>query len=165
MFASNDGGHFAEMAALSPLFSKYDSVILTDNKRANKSITGFENVKAIDFAMAFANRRDKLKDKKKTITIWDYATCYFSLYWECRRSFKKHRPKIVISAGSNISVPLCIIAKLHGAKFIHIENKAKVYYKSIAGRLTEHFADMIIVQWPEMIDVYKGKAKYFGVLA
>ena len=146
-------------------FSKYDTVILTDNKRANKDIPGFENVKAIDFAMAFANRREKLKNKKRTITIWDYATCYFSLYRECNKSFKKHRPKIIISAGSNISVPLCIIAKLHGAKFIHIENKAKVYYKSISGRLTERFADMIIVQWPEMIDVYKGKAKYFGVLA
>lgn len=165
MFASNDGGHFAEMAALTPLFSKYESVILTDNNRANKTIPGFENVKDIDFAMAFAKRREKLKNKKRTITIWDYATCYFSLYRECNAAFKKHRPKVIISAGSNISVPLCIIAKLHGAKFIHIENKAKVYCKSISGRLTEHFADMIIVQWPEMIDVYKGKAKYFGVIA
>lgn len=165
MFASNDGGHFAEMAALTPLFSKYDSVIVTDNKRANKDIPGFENVRAIEFAMAFAQRRDKLRDSKKdNITVWDYATCYIRLYRECNDVFKKYRPKIIISAGSNISVPLCIIAKLHGAKFIHIENKAKVYSKTISGRLTEKIADKIIVQWPEMIDVYKGKADYYGIL-
>jgi UDP-N-acetylglucosamine:LPS N-acetylglucosamine transferase len=165
MFASNDGGHFAEMAALKELFSKYDSVILTDNKRANKSIPGFEHVKAIEFAMAFADRRDKLKkSKKKSITVWDYATCYFKLFWECNNAFKKYRPKIIISAGSNISVPLCFIAKLHGTKFIHIENKAKVYSKTISGRIIESFVDKMIVQWPEMIDVYEGKADYYGVL-
>lgn len=165
LFASNDGGHFAEMAALKDLFNKYDSVIVTDNKRANKNIPGFENVKAIEFAMAFAERRDKLKDsKKETITELDYATCYFKLFKECLRVFKKYRPKIIISAGSNISVPLCFIAKYYGARFIHIENKAKVYSKTLSGRITERFADKIIVQWPEMIDVYGGKADYYGVL-
>ena len=38
MFASNEGGHFAQMLALKDLFSKYDTVILTDNERANTSI-------------------------------------------------------------------------------------------------------------------------------
>jgi len=166
MFASSDGGHFAEMAALSSLFSKYDSVILTDNKRADKSIPGFEKVKAIEFAMAFAERRDKLRDTKKgTITELDYATCYFKLYRQCKRAFKLYKPKVVISAGAGISVPLCLVAKLYGAKFIHIENKAKVYSKTISGRLVQQLADMIIVQWPEMVDVYKGKASYFGILA
>ena len=39
--------------ALKELFSKYDSVILTDNKRANKGIPSLKDVKAIEFAMAF----------------------------------------------------------------------------------------------------------------
>ena len=37
-FASNEGGHFAQLMALHDLFDKYDSVIVTDNKRANKDI-------------------------------------------------------------------------------------------------------------------------------
>ena len=32
------------------------------------------------------------------------------------------------------------------------------------GNLVEHLADKIIVQWPEMVDVYKGRAEYYGTL-
>ena len=55
MFACNEGGHFAQLTALHDLFDKYDSVIVTDNKRANKGIPALKNVKAIEFAMAFAD--------------------------------------------------------------------------------------------------------------
>ena len=37
-FASNEGGHFAQLMALHELFDKYDTVIVTDNERANKEI-------------------------------------------------------------------------------------------------------------------------------
>ena len=40
-YASNDGGHFAQLTALHALFEKYCSVIVTDNKRANKDIPAF----------------------------------------------------------------------------------------------------------------------------
>ena len=52
--------------ALNSLFDKYESVIVTDNERANKDIPTLKNVKAIEFAMAFADKRKKLtKDKTK----------------------------------------------------------------------------------------------------
>ena len=43
IFACNEGGHFAQLMALKELFSKYDSVILTDNKRANKGIPSLKS--------------------------------------------------------------------------------------------------------------------------
>lgn len=67
-FASNEGGHFAQLMALHDLFDKYNSVIVTDNKRANKDIPALKNVKAIEFAMAFAEKREELtKDKSKKL--------------------------------------------------------------------------------------------------
>ena len=70
----------------------------------------------------------------------------------------------VMRYGSNIAVPLCFIAKFHGSHFVYIETRAKVYNKTISGKIVERFADKVIVQWPEMVDVYKGHAEYYGTL-
>lgn len=165
MFACNEGGHFAQMLALNKLFSKYDTVVLTDNKRANKSIPALSSVKEIEFAMSFANKREELtKQKDKKLTHASYLSSYWGLFKECWQIYKKYRPKVIISTGSNIAVPLCFIAKIMGSKFIYIETRAKVYSKTISGKIVSHFADKIIVQWPEMLNVYKGKAEYYGTL-
>ncbi len=164
-FASNEGGHFAQLMALHDLFNKYESVIVTDNERANKGIADLKNVKAIEFAMAFADKRKELtKNKKKKLTHWSYLSAYWDLYKQCNKIWKKYRPKVIISTGSNIAVPLALIAKLHGSKFVYIETRAKVFNKTISGKLISPISDKIIVQWPEMVDVYKGKAEYFGTL-
>ena len=164
-FACNEGGHFAQLMALNELFGKYDTVIVTDNKRANKDIPALKNVRAIEFAMAFADKRDELTKKKgKKLTHASYLSAYWALFKQCYSIWEKYRPKVIVSTGSNIAVPLCFIAKLRGTKFVYIETRAKVYSKTISGKLVEHFADKIIVQWPEMVSVYKGKAEYHGTL-
>lgn len=165
MFACNDGGHFSQLMALHKLFNKYESVILTDNERTSRDIPALKDIKAIEFAMAFANRRKKLTQRKyKKLTHWSYISAYKELFMECHSIWKKYRPKVIISTGSNIAVPLCLIAKIYGAKFVYIETRAKVYNKTITGRLIGGLADKVIVQWPEMVDVYKGKAEYYGTL-
>lgn len=165
MFASNEGGHFAQMLALKDLFSKYDTVILTDNERANFNIPALKDVMAIEYAMSFANKRKELTKKKgKKLTKTSYLGAYAGLFMECYATFKKYLPKVVISTGSNIAVPLCILCKLFGSKFVYIETRAKVYTKTLSGKLIGGMADMVIVQWPEMVDVYKGKARYLGTL-
>ena len=165
IFACNEGGHFAQLMPLKELFSKYDSVILTDNKRANKGIPSLKDVKAIEFAMAFADKRDELtKDKDRKLTHASYLSAYWKLFKQCHAIWKKYRPKVIISTGSNIAVPLCFIAKFHGSHFVYIETRAKVYNKTISGKIVERFADKVIVQWPEMVDVYKGHAEYYGTL-
>lgn len=165
MFASNDGGHFSQLMALSELFGKYESVILTDNKRANKDIPALKDVAAIEFAMAFAEKRGELtKDKSKKLTHASYLGAYWNLFKQCHAVWKKYRPKVVVSTGSNIAVPLCFIAKLYGSHFVYIETRAKVYHKTISGKIVGRFADKVIVQWPEMVEVYKGRAEYYGTL-
>ena len=164
-FASNEGGHFAQLMALHDLFGKYETVIVTDNKRANRDIPALKNVRAIEFAMAFADKRDELTKKKdKKLTHASYLSAYKDLFVQCHAIWKKYRPKVIISTGSNIAVPLCFIAKLHGSKFVYIETRAKVYNKTISGKIVGRLADKVIVQWPEMVEVYKGKAEYFGTL-
>ena len=164
-FASNEGGHFSQLMALYELFAKYDVVVVTDNKRANKDIPALKNVRTIEFAMAFADYRQKLKARnEKNMTHWSYLPAYWKLFKQCNKIWKTYRPKVVISTGSNIAVPLAIISKLHGSKFVYIETRAKVYSKTISGKLIGGISAKVIVQWPEMVDVYKGQAEYYGTL-
>ena len=51
--------------------------------------------------------------------------------------------------------------KLRGGKVIYIESFARVHDASLTGKLVYRFADLFIVQWETMIDVYP-RAKYVG---
>lgn len=107
MFASNDGGHFAQLMALKNLFGKYDSVVLTDNKRANRNIPALKDVKAIEFAMAFADKRDELtKDKKSKIDSCELSVRLLDFISSVSRNLEK------ISSQSN-----CIYRQQYSCPF------------------------------------------------
>ena len=163
--ASSEGGHFSQLLALHDLFEKYQTVVVTDNERANKNIPALKHVLAIEFAMADVEMRKKLKDsKKKKLTRFDYLPGYVKLFRQCFKICSKYRPKVIVSTGSVIAVPLILWGKLHGSKTVFIETRAKVYGKTVTGKILTHIADKIIVQWPEMVEVYKGKGEYYGTL-
>ena len=144
LFACNQGGHFSQLMALNELFGKYESVLVTDNIRATKDMSTLKNVTSIEIIEGEAKQR---KGQKRNSS----------------GSRLKYRPKVIVSTGSNIAVPLFIIGKLYGSKIIFIETRAKVYTKSMTGILVRHMADQIFVQWPEMLTFYP-EAKYCGVL-
>lgn len=163
MFACNQGGHFSQMMALKELFGKYESVLVTDNVRATKEMAALKNIGNIEMFYAMADRRKELKGMKRTTSRKDVLTAYIGLFGECRKIWKKYRPKVIVSTGSNIAVPLFIIGKLHGSKLIFIETRAKVYTKSLTGKLIGGISNRIYVQWPEMLKLYP-RAEYFGTL-
>lgn len=164
LFASNDGGHFSQLMALSELFGKYETVIVTDNDRATKDLPTLKDVKAIEYAMAFADKRKDLVSSEENLTRWNYSMGYLKLFFQCFKIWRKYYPRVVVSTGSNIAVPFGILSKLYRSKFVFIETRARVYGKSVSGKIAARFADKVIVQWPEMVQVYGDKADYFGTL-
>lgn len=163
-FASNEGGHFSQLMALHSLFDKYPTIIVTDNERATKDLPELNNVIAIEIADGDVEMRKKLVGKQKKVTRFDYLLGYLKLFKQCFKICRKYNPKVIVSTGSDIAVPLSIWGKLNGTKVIFIETRAKVYSKTLTGKILTNIADKIFVQWPEMLDVYKGKAEYYGVL-
>lgn len=161
MFACNQGGHFSQMMALNELFGKYDSVLVTDNVRATKEMPSLKNVGHIEYSQAMAEGRIKLKSQ--SASRLDRIGDYIKLFKECRTIWKLYRPKVIVSTGSNIAVPLFLVGKLHGSKIIFIETRAKVYARSLTGILVRRIADKIYVQWPEMLKLYP-EAGYYGTL-
>jgi UDP-N-acetylglucosamine:LPS N-acetylglucosamine transferase len=76
-----------------------------------------------------------------------------------------HKTKcdVIISAGSAMSVPLFIVAKLYGMKTIFLESWSRITTKSNAGRLCYPLSDLFFIQWRELKALYP-KAIYRGRL-
>ncbi len=80
------------------------------------------------------------------------------------RIFKKERPDLLISTGAEIALPAAVIARLLGIPFLYIECGAQVFCPSMTGRIMYWLADRFLVQWPELLDKYGGRARFRGSL-
>ncbi len=162
MFACNQGGHFSQMMAMKELFSKYNSVLVTDNVRATKEMPALKEIGDIEIMEGESSRRKQVK-KNERGSRWSFLHVYIQMLFASYKIYKKYRPKVIISTGSNIAIPLFILGKLYGSKIIYIETRAKVYARSMTGILARPLADKIFVQWPEMLNLYP-EASYCGTL-
>ena len=59
----------------------------------------------------------------------------------------------MISTGADVAVPICILARLLGARLVFIETAGELA-PTLAGRLVYPFADLFIVQWPEKLAAF-----------
>lgn len=162
-FACSEGGHFAQMMALSKIFGCYYSVLVTDNYRANKEMPALQGIQEIAFVGGIADSRKANANNGHNDSRLTYLSGYFKLFRQCFKVLKQYRPKVIVSTGSNVAVPLFWFGKLFGCKLIFIETRAHVYNKSLTGKLVAGISDVVIVQWKEMLNVYKN-AEYYGVL-
>lgn len=122
-----------------------------------------KEIGSISYVKGTAKSRKENVGSKHNDSRWSYLSGYIHQFVECYRILKLHKPKVIISTGSNIAVPLFYFGKLMGCKLVFIETRAHVYAKSLTGKLIAGISDKVIVQWPEMLDLYK-KAEYYGTL-
>ena len=77
--------------------------------------------------------------------------------------FWKIKPKYIVTTGTHTAGPMCYIGKLFGSKIIYIETFANRNRKTATGRLIYPIADLFVVQWKEMLEIYP-KAVYGGAI-
>ena len=77
------------------------------------------------------------------------------------RIIRKERPDVVLTTGAGIVIFLCLFAKWAGAKLIFVESMAKVTSPTMTARILSPFSDLLIVQWPELLQKFP-KAKFYG---
>jgi len=85
------------------------------------------------------------------------------VFAKCIRIVLSERPRVVISAGAAAGCIVCMAAKLLGAKVVWLDSITNVERPSLSGRLIRPFADLFLVQWPELAERYKG-AEYVGAV-
>ena len=149
MFISSTGGHLSEMLQLEPLFEKYDYHIVTEKDEAN-----------VKLKEKYGDKLDFLPYGTRS-KIFSYIFKYLLLCFKTIYLYFKIRPKVIITTGTHTAGPMCIVGKIFGSKIIYIETFANHYKKTATGRLIYPIADLFIVQWEEMLELYP-KAVYGG---
>jgi len=152
LFISSTGGHLEELMQLKPMFNNYDYHIITEKTKSNLSL------------------KKKYPKRVNYLVFGTYTTLFkkiiypFKLLYNTVKSFVLYliiRPEYIISTGTHTAGPMCLIGHIFGSKIIFIETFANNATKSRTGRLVYKFADLFIVQWESMLELYP-KAVYGG---
>lgn len=75
----------------------------------------------------------------------------------------RERPDIVISTGAAPGCLMCFLGKLSGAKVVWLDSITNVEQLSLSGRLIRPFADLFLVQWPDLARRYSN-VEYVGAV-
>ncbi|WP_019154271.1 PssD/Cps14F family polysaccharide biosynthesis glycosyltransferase [Robertmurraya massiliosenegalensis] len=146
---SSVGGHLTQLLSLEELFMEYDYYLVTEKN---------------DVTL-------KLKDKYPISFLVYGARNYlfrylFKFLYNIGKSFLiflRVKPDIVITTGAHTAVPMCYIAKLFRKKVVFIESFAKSKSPTLSGKMIYPIADLFIVQWESMKEIYP-KAIYGGTI-
>ena len=149
LFISSTGGHLSEMLQLSPLFEKYEYHIITEKDKVSEALKEKYGDKI--YFLPYGTRAKLL-----TYLFKYFYLCLKTIYY-----YGKLRPKIIITTGTHTAGPMCYLGKILGSKIIYIETFANRNKKTATGRLIYPIADLFIVQWKEMLELYP-KAVYGG---
>ena len=149
LFISITGVHLSEMMLLERLFKNYDYHIITEKTDTTKNLS--EKYKGKVNYLIYGT-----KDHPLTYPFKLLGNCFKSLYY-----YFKIRPDFIVTTGAHTAGPMCCIGKIFGSKIIYVETFANIHTKTITGRLVYKFADLFIVQWESMLELYP-KATYGG---
>ena len=152
LFISSTGGHLTELMQLSPMFEHCDYRIITENNPSNLTLRekyGKERVAFVPYGS---------KSQPLTYVFNFSANIIKSLYY-----FLKWRPDVIITTGTHTAVPMCKIAHWNHKKIIWIETIANATTPTMAGKMIYPIADLFIVQWESMLEIYPN-AVYGGFI-
>lgn len=143
--AASLGGHLEEIARLTELGNHYDLYLVTEKG-------GFAT-------LSFCNQVYYLNhiNRKELLFIPKYIINFFRSFY----ILIKEKPYSIISTGALATYPTCLLGKLLGKQIIYIESFARVNSASLTGKLMYRIADLFIVQWEEMLEIFP-KAVYGG---
>ena len=150
MFISSTGGHLNELLMLQSMFKKYIYMLVTEKTITTKELKvkyGNRNVKFLIYG-----------------TRKHFITYPFKLFINTLKSFYfyfKFRPSYIVSTGAHTAGPMCLIGHFFKSKIIFIETFANSTSPSVTGKVVYKFADLFIVQWEDMLEIYD-KATFGG---
>jgi len=131
-----------EMLQLKPFYSRFDHFFVTFKRADTESLSRHEKVLFVE-----RPARNPIATIRCT--------------WQSLRILQKENPDVVIATGADVSVPVCVWAKLFGKKVIFIESFCRPIRPGISGRIVYPFADLFIYQWKELEKYYK-RGKFGG---
>lgn len=140
---SSSGGHWEQLVKLQPLIDKYDGFYVTERTRYKTK------------AKYHLIQTDK-KDMWMPVKMLVNAIKAFYIWI-------KQRPDYVITTGTMVAYPFYLLSIIFRKKFVFIESFNFAYETTVAARVMQKHADLMIVQWESMVPLLKN-AVYGGCL-
>ncbi len=140
------GGHLTQMQLLWPVFVDHDCILISYRCR----------------------RTERLSFVQKKYLLDDIGTSVVRMlraFSQAARILLLERPDVVLSTGAEIAIPFLWVGKLFGAKTAYIESWSRAQTRSGTGPWVYPIADLFLVQWPALLELYGPKARYEGGLA
>lgn len=141
VFISSLGGHLEQLLSLKVTIESYDSFIITERNKSTEKLTN--KYKDISF-LPYMSRKN----------IFFFIVNFIKCFFVSLNIFLRKKPDIVVTTGSACVMPMCIIGKVFGKKIIFIETFSRIRSKTITGRLCYYIADVFIIQWEELKELY-----------
>ena len=135
------GGHLTQFMQLRDLWKKHDTFFVVPKHKSSENL-GFRTRFITD---PFRN-----------------PLLYVIVFLQSLSIFLKEKPNVIITNGGGLVVPMCYIAKLFRRKIVFIESFSRVKTPSITGKMLYRIADLFLVQWEYLLNVYGKKARYGG---
>jgi len=165
MAVFGSGGHTAEMnSLLLSLSVQYTPqvFIVADTDHLSKS--KIDEMQRKDHVVVNTNRSREVGQSWISTLFTTFRACVHavSIVW-------RHAPDVVICNGPGTCIPICGAAffwKMCGVlntRIVFVESICRVTSLSLSGRILYHFADRVLVQWPDLVDKYPG-VDYIGRL-
>ncbi|MBQ4633866.1 MAG: polysaccharide biosynthesis protein [Bacilli bacterium] len=144
LFIASTGGHLSELMQLKSLFEYYDYHIITEKTKSTISLKN-KYLNRINFLVYGT------KDKILVYPFKFFYNIILSLIY-----LFKVKPEYIITTGTHTAVPICYWAKIfkRKTKIIFIETFANSQTKTLSGRMVYKIADLFIVQWESMLELY-----------
>lgn len=146
------GGHLTPAVAVINELKKrgYNNLIWVGhkyNQRGNKELSP-EFVTVKDLEIPFIELRTGKLTRKWTLeTFLTGIKNFFLIFWGILKSFYiiiKHRPKLVLSFGGYLAVPIVFWGKIFGSKIITHE---QTIVTGLANKMIAKFAHKILISW------------------
>ncbi len=131
LLACSAGGHLSEMRQLEKWYSAHPHAFVTFRRPDTESLAKNETVFFIE-----RPGRNILR------TLQSFVHAFFLI--------REKKPRMVISTGADVTVPVCFWAKMHGIPILFIESFCRTQHASLSGKIISRFADRVIYQWPEL---------------
>ena len=133
----SSGGHLTHLYMLKPFWENKERFWVTFDKEDAKSLLKGEKM----YPCYFPTNRNIKNLIKNTILAY--------------KVLKKEKPDLIISSGAAVAVPFFYVGKfLFGAKVVYIEVFDRIDKPTMSGKLVHPIADLFIVEWEEMKNVY-----------
>jgi UDP-N-acetylglucosamine--N-acetylmuramyl-(pentapeptide) pyrophosphoryl-undecaprenol N-acetylglucosamine transferase len=153
--AASGGGHLRQILDLESVWSKHDYFFVTEDTALGRSLA---EKHPVDLVEHYALGQAKLGQPLRMLRG---AVRNLAQSW---RIIRRRRPDVVISTGAGAVFFTALLARLYGARFVHIESFARFDHPSAFGRMVKRIATVTIVQsaalkahWPdaELFDPFR----------